>query len=470
MAAQLDLTLLEPHAGRLQRLLPDGNGAERAAYMLLGQAAVTTDPWSGGRRLRLVSHAWRDIDPGEMVSSSGNHVTWGTGGYMRLLSDAVAGGFVPALVHTHPGSTAFFSAQDDRNEAELARTARVKGTAGLVSLVLGGDGSVRARLWPADGGVPADMSWVQAVGGRFRRWPGAGQDPRDPDDHLERQGRLFGPGFNDMVRSLRVGVVGAGGTGSPTAMLLARLGIGRLLLVDKDVVDTTNLNRLHGSRRADAVAGLSKVQVLAREILGAELGVEVATHQGWVGDALARDMLKACDFVFGCTDDHSGRQLLNRLAYFYGIPVIDVGLRMAPARVGHAHDIVGRVTTLSPGRPCLICGGVVNPRRAAEEALERADPEEFQRRKAEAYVIGSGDPAPAVVTFTTEMASVAVNEMLAALTGFHGEAGMVPTRTRRFHVRDDRFLAVRQTDACPVCGTPSVWGRGDTDPFLDMIG
>ena len=339
---------------------------------------------------------------------------------------------------------------------------------GLVSLVLGGDGSVRARVWLPSGEV-VDAAHVQQVGGRFHRWFRSA-DAGAEADHLDRQARLFGSGFNGLVRSLRIGVVGCGGTGSPVAMLLARLGVGYILLIDEDLVETTNLNRVHGSRRSDAVAGRLKIDVIEREIVAAELGVEVKTRKGWANAADMRDALKSCDFIFGCTDDHAGRIMLNRLAYFYGIPVIDVGLRMMPISAGVGHDINGRITTLSPGRPCLLCSGVVNARRASEEALERSDPAEFRKRKQEAYVVGAGDPAPAVVTFTTEMACVAVNEMIAALTGFHGEEGMVPNRLRRFHARDDRFLAAKQSETCRVCASIEFWGRAELDPFLDMIG
>ena len=84
-------------------------------------------------RLRLVAHQFRDVEPSAFVSTSAVHVTWGTGGYMRLLSDALAAGLVPAIVHTHPGSTAFFSEQDDTNEARLALTAAVKSVRGLAT-------------------------------------------------------------------------------------------------------------------------------------------------------------------------------------------------------------------------------------------------------------------------------------------------------------------------------------------------
>ena len=57
------------------------------------------------------------------------------------------------------------------------------------------------------------------------------------------------------MRNLGVGVVGCGGTGSATAMLLGRLGVGRVALFDRDFVETTNLNRLHGATMRNTRAG-----------------------------------------------------------------------------------------------------------------------------------------------------------------------------------------------------------------------
>ncbi len=468
MTADLDIILLEPHASQLWNLLAVGGGAETAAYMRFGVAQIGLDPWGSMERTRLVSHDVVDIKDEEKTGASPVHVSWNTRGYMRLLSESMSSDLVPGIIHTHPGSHAFFSQQDDINETELARTAAIKGSRGLVSIVLGEDGSAKARMWvPPD--LIVDAHTVQAVGGRFRRWPTTDTGAVEAG-HLERQTRLFGVGFNPLISKLKIAVVGCGGTGSATAILLARLGVGHLLLIDNDTIEETNLNRVHGSRRADVNAAIPKIDIIEREISLADLGVHVVKRRGWVNDPTMRDALKACDFIFGCTDDHSGRIVLNRLAYFYGIPVVDIGLRMAPSGAGTGHNINGRITTISPGRPCLLCGRVIDAKRAAEEALERTDPAEYEKRKQEAYVIGSGDPAPAVVTFTTEMACVAVNEMIAALVGFHGDNGMIPTRIRRFHVLDDRFLGIESKKSCRICASQRFWGRADMDPFLDIIG
>ncbi|MDU0364525.1 ThiF family adenylyltransferase [Rhizobium sp. 25PS6] len=464
--AMLDITVLDQHMRALAGLLPDSTSPEAAAYMLFGSSDIATDPWSGGPRHRLISHQVVEIPATDMVSSSGMHVTWSTRSFMRMLGDAAIGGKIPGIFHTHPGSHAFFSEQDDANERELARTAQQKGARGLVSIVLGGDGSVCGRIWHGSNAYTMALA-LQIVGGRYQRHQRHLAE-NAVHHHLDRQRRLFGQGFNDNLSSLRVCVVGCGGTGSPVALLLARLGVGHIFLVDKDVIDETNLNRVHGARRDDI--GRAKVEVLKREIELMGVGSRVEIAQDWINAAHVRDALKASDFVFGCTDDNTGRILINRLAHFYGIPVIDVGLRMIAAAHEHGHDLNGRVTTLIPGRPCLICGGVVNATRAQEEELERNQPDEFQRRKAEAYVVGASDPAPAVVTFTTEMASVAVNEMIAAITEFHGADGMIPTRIRRWHVRDDRFLNVRVREGCPVCQSDESRGAGDVLPFLDMAG
>lgn len=467
MMAALDIVLLQSHEAALRSLLHRDDASEAAAYVLFGRAEIAADPWSGQPRTRLISHEVVPIAPDEMVSASAVHVTWSTRGFMRLLGVAQQRGLMAGLVHTHPGAEAFFSDQDDRNEAELARTAFNKGAAGLASVVFGRDQAIVGRLWTSSSKT-VNASSISAIGSTI--WISRVDADDSEPEVLARQAALFGGGFNPVVRALRVGVIGCGGTGSAVAMLLTRLGVGFLGLIDNDTIDTTNLNRVHGSHAADVANGAAKVDIIAREIAATGLGTQVVARNAWVGDLALRDVLRSCDVLFGCTDDHQGRLTLNRLAHYYGIPLIDVGLRMRSARSGADYDMTGRVSTIRPGSPCLMCLGVVDPSRAAAEGLRRSDPVEFERRKAEAYVAGGGDPAPAVVTFTTSIACAAVDELIQGLTGFRGDHGMTHNRIRRFDRMEDRAMTCRPVSSCPVCGSEAVWGRGDVNPFLGVIG
>ena len=104
-----------------------------------------------------------------------------------------------------------------------------------------------------------------------------------------------------------------------------------------------------------------------------------------------------------------------------------------------------------------------------DEDLRRRQPEEYERRKREAYVRGGGN-GPAVVTFTTATACMAVDELLQALTGFRGPNGWVWQRSRRFDLMQDRRPGANQDRSAQFAWKPAVWGRADVEPFLDQAG
>lgn len=466
----VDLTLQERHLAVLRELVSREDGIEAAAYVLCGENRVVCDPWECRARRRLTSYEVLPISAEDKISASDQHVTWSTASFVRLLKRAKDENLVAGIVHVHPNGPARFSDQDDRNEQELARLTQNRNgqAAALLSVLLTGAGVLRAQLW-LDTHAPIAAEMVRVVGRRLD-FHNASEIMHDTDA-FARQALAFGPAVNAKLRALRVGVVGCGGTGSATAMLLARLGIGQLVLFDDDIVEASNLNRLHGARRSDADAMRPKVEVVAREIAAMGIGVRAVPLRGWINDPAARDALKACDVIFGCTDDHDGRLLLNRLAYFYLIPVIDMGLAIDPAPDGdRLRDLSGRVTVLTPGAPCLLCRGIVDPITARDEDLRRRRPEEYERRKREAYVRGGGNPAPAVVTFTTATACMAVDELLQALTGFRGPNGWVWQRSRRFDLMQDRRPGANQDPFCPICVETGYWGRADVEPFLDRAG
>ena len=245
-----------------------------------------------------------------------------------------------------------------------------------------------------------------------------------------------------------------------------------MIVIDDDEVEISNLNRLHGATMRDAQRKAAKVHVVRDEVLRTGLDVEIQAIKGWVDSLEARDALKSCDIIFGCTDDHAGRIFLNRFAHFYLIPVIDVGLALMPRTDGKPglKEMAARTTVLVSGAPCLMCRGIADPIRAREEELQRRNPEEFERQKAEAYVIGARNPAPAVVTFTTEAATMAVNDLLQGLIDYRGDGRWSWSRYRRLDKAEERRPGARQAEGCPICGDDDQWGRSDVIPFLDRVG
>lgn len=465
-----DITLHARHRDKLQTLLAHPEGHEGAAYMLLGKSEIAQDPWDLEPRTRYTSYEVIAILGEDRVDASPKHVTWNTSSFAQLCRRAEAEDLVPVIVHSHPSGFDAFSAQDDRNERDLFIMARNRNGNGtrLVSIVQVGDDLYRARVWE-DEAAPLPCHRVTCIGSQIELHS---TNVLLPWEVLLRQALAFGPEVNVLLRQLSVAVVGCGGTGSPLVQLLARLGVGRIVVIDDDLVEHSNLNRLQGATRTDADNAVPKVDVMTREVAKMGLDVEIRSMNGWVDAPNIRDALKSSDVIFGCTDDHAGRLYLNRISHFYLIPVIDVGLVLMPRDDGKPGllEMAARVSVLFPTSACHGCRGTVDRVRAREEDLQRSNPEEYERQKTEAYVRGAGNPAPAVVTFTTEAATMAVNELLAGLVDFRGIGGWTWQRYRKLDKGFERLQAAQPNPDCPLCGTEEYWGLGDVEPFLDRTG
>ena len=256
-------------------------------------------------------------------------------------------GLVEVDWHSHPGSgpTVAFSDTDDHYEAaQAAYLAERMDGAPYGSVVLNDD-AVDGRLWltevarsastgakpendasapaPARVGRPvAHPLQAILVGGLARRIPATAQ--RLNRAHaafispiFDRQVRAFGPEVQRRLSALRVGVIGVGGLGSALVAHLARLGVAHWVLVDPDVVELTNLNRLVGASAMDAQKARPKVYVARSAIRQAVPKATVRALKTDVFDPLAQRALKACDLLIVATDNHSSRMAANRLAVQY---------------------------------------------------------------------------------------------------------------------------------------------------------
>jgi adenylyltransferase/sulfurtransferase len=151
----------------------------------------------------------------------------------------------------------------------------------------------------------------------------AAQKPRLRPDQFDRYRRhlsLPELGVDGQSRLLesRVALIGAGGLGCPVALYLAAAGVGRLVMVDDDVVDASNLQRqvLYGT----GDLGRPKLEVAAERIRALNPDVEVVGHRVRLDSHNAFDLLRDCDVVVDGTDNFPTRYLSNDACVLLGKP------------------------------------------------------------------------------------------------------------------------------------------------------
>ena len=145
------------------------------------------------------------------------------------------------------------------------------------------------------------------------------------DPELERYARQivlpqFGGIGQRKLKAARVAVVGAGGIGSAVIPALAGAGIGRLTIIDDDVVDLSNLHRQPMFREADA--GQSKADLAAAFVKRLNRHVEVATIRARIGDANAASLIAGHDLIVDGSDNFATRLAVSDAAVASNIPLL----------------------------------------------------------------------------------------------------------------------------------------------------
>lgn len=449
------LVLTEPVWDRLVAVA--GARDETAGVLLASPTGV-------GGSVRLLVSEFIEAPADAYLERTSRSLRLASGAYVGALQRAAEQGMVPLFLHTHPESPPEPSKRDVRVDDELREVFRVRArSADYGSVIVGWDGeqlAVSAVYESAHGRIPVDR--VRVVGQRIRAFPAwsKSHDDSSVGERFDRQIRAFGRDGQRTLQELRVGVVGAGGTGSAVIEQLARLGVGHLTVVDPDHVSASNLTRIYGSTARDV--GRPKAELAAEHARAINPGIAAEAIVGRITERSRMESLRACDIIFGCTDDHAGRAVLSRMAYWYLIPVIDMGV-VITSRDGVIDGLYGRVTTVTPGTACLICRRRVDPNRMREELLE---PAERARLVEEGYAQGLDEPDPSVVTYTTMVATYAVNELLVRLFGLDdGSPSELLLRPLERGV--NRLGGTPQPGH--YCDGERYLGRGDAEPPLDMV-
>ncbi len=298
--------------------------------------------------------------------------------------------------------------------------------------------------------------------------------PRGRPAAYDRQARIFGDRGQDILSKLTVGVIGAGGVGSLVVEYLARLGVGGFVIVDPERLDLTNVPRVTGSTRWDAMALLTspgrpwwlqrlghrlakpKVKIMERLIRRANPKARVeALRADFVDDSVARRFLK-CDYLFLAADSMQARLVFNAIVHAYLIPGVQIGAKVP---VDHTTGLVGEVFTVSrpvsPGLGCLLCNSLISSKGLQQEAETAAE------RRLQRYVDEEGVTAPSVITLNATAVGHAVNDFLFAITGLAQDDArldylrILPRRRRIV------FETPTRDPACPQCGVePGIGALG----------
>jgi molybdopterin/thiamine biosynthesis adenylyltransferase len=236
----------------------------------------------------------------------------------------------------------------------------------------------------------------------------------------------FGLGAQRKLKASTVCIVGVGGLGSPAAIQLASMGVGKLRIVDLDVVEASNLQRQHlyGIEQV----GLAKVEAAEARLRSLNPYIEVEALPWAVSSLNASDVIEGADVVLGCLDTMAPRYALNRACLEAGIPFIH----------GAAITVNGSVSTILPGKTaCLECfqGGIDD---------------------ASMPTCATVGVHPSIVNI---VASLMVTETVRIITGqepeLAGKLMFIDLKDYSFEV-----IQLQRAEACKVCGL---------DPSIDAV-
>ena len=205
--------------------------------------------------------------------------------------------------------------------------------------------------------------------------------PDSPKDRHHRQQLLavIGPAGQSRLAGSRVLVVGCGALGTLAAEYLARAGVGTLTLIDRDIVEWSNLGRQIGFTEQDAREGRPKALALAAHLARINSDIEIDAHSAELRHTNAEEIARGNSVILDATDNVPTRFLINDVSCHHGVPWIYAG----------AVETGGHVMAL-PGTkgPCLRCylgapppagtlatcdtAGVLGPAVAAVAGLEAA--------------------------------------------------------------------------------------------------
>ncbi len=165
-------------------------------------------------------------------------------------------------------------------------------------------------------------------------------------DRFSRQVMLEEIGYKGQLKlkNSKVCVVGVGGLGNPITSRLAAMGVGTLRIVDRDVIELSNLHRQTMFDESDV--GQVKVEVAAKKLQKLNPDCKIEALAISVNDYTALEVVEGCDVVIDALDSVNARYALNKACVKFGIPFV----------TGAAVGVSGQIFTILPKESaCYYC-------------------------------------------------------------------------------------------------------------------
>lgn len=442
----------------LKEHLYPGDGKEAVAIALCGRQ-------KSKNQTRLLIHELILIPYEECSIREPDLLRWSTQRIIPYIEKAARKGWAVLKIHSHPTGYQSFSKTDDCSDNELFESifGWMEDEEPHASAVMLPNGEIFGRIFESNlNSIPFDK--INVVGDDLLFWF---KDKNNSINEFElRTAQTFGEGTTNILNRLKIGIVGCSGTGSPLIEQLVRLGVGELVLVDPDVIEKKNLNRIVNSTMNDALNANYKVDVIKKAIEKIGIGTRVITFSENIYDSKELlNELSSCDIVFGCMDSVDGRHLLNQLTTFYLIAYFDLGIKIISDKKGGINQIMGTVHYLKPGGSSLRTRGVYNEEELRAASMYRTNIQNYEEQKKYGYIVDVIVESPAVISINTQISAIAVNEFLARIHPYRYDSNE-EFAISRISFTDSYHQ--NEKDGKPDMYLKKYVGRGNASPLLNM--
>jgi hypothetical protein len=449
------------HYEALKDHLYPGDNLEAVAIALCGRLHTNQLHKLTVQELILIPHT-------ECVRTP-DFISWKTDRIKPLLEKVIKYNYAIVKIHSHPGGYEQFSSLDDDSDSLLFSS--VFGWSDNddphASAIMLPDGRIFGRVFLPDLET-VGFEKVTVAGSEIKVWSYL-KKVHSENEIGKRTSQTFGDGTFNLLKQLQIGIVGSSGTGSPVIEQLIRLGVGHLVIVDPDIVELKNLNRILNTTRQDAIDKRKKVDVIKDAIKRSDLGNDVdAFAVNLYSDIDCIKAIASCDILFGCVDSVDGRDLINRISTYYLIPYFDLGIKLEADGEGSISKIVGTVNYIQPGRSSLLSRGLYDAEDLKAAGLYRDDPNQFPDLVKNSYIKNINVNRPAVISVNMMIASYAINEFLNRIHPYKSDPCDEFAQTT-IDLTEGCFIHLSEEKLKVDQFLNSKIGRGDRKIFLDLV-